>query len=334
MKILITGNAGLLGSQLANWIIENHPESTILGIDDFSGGYIENVNSKVQQFYSNILYPNGLDNLNYIFRQHKFDYVFHFAAYAAECLSPFIRKYNYENNLIGTTNIVNNCIKHGVKRLIFTSSLAVYGKDGEMDETDTPNPKDPYGVAKLACEQDIRIAGEQHGLDWCVLRPHNIYGPNQNIWDKYRNLMGIFMYQKLNNLPLTIYGDGKQTRQFSYIEDILSPLWQSAINPRASKQIINLGGTKEYSVNDVAQSLIEIFGPTEIKYLESRHEVKHALTTWQKSVDILGYKDITPLGLGLHKMWKWAQKQPKREQFVWPYYELDKGMYSYWKLDK
>ena len=196
MKILITGVAGLLGSRLADWIIENKPEVEVIGIDDLSGGYLENVNSKVNFWQMNLV-DHPIDNC---FQLHQFDYVFHFAAYAAEGLSPFIRQYNYNNNLVATARIVNNCIKYDVKRLIFTSTLAVYGHGygGIFDETQVPKPIDPYGVAKYACEMDIQIAGEQHGLDYCIIRPHNVYGRKQNIWDKYRNVLGIWMYQHMN----------------------------------------------------------------------------------------------------------------------------------------
>jgi UDP-glucose 4-epimerase len=205
MKILITGVAGLIGSRLADYIIENVPNAQVVGIDDLSGGYKENINPKVEFWQMNLV-THPIENC---FEIHKFDYVFHLAAYAAEGLSPFIRQYNYENNLVATTRVVNQCIKHGVKRLVFTSTLAVYGhQDGNMfDEIQVPKPIDPYGVAKYACEMDIQIAGEQHGLDWCIIRPHNVYGVNQNIWDKYRNVLGIWMYQHLNGEPMTIFGD-------------------------------------------------------------------------------------------------------------------------------
>ena len=159
-----------------------------------------------------IFYNEDIANdISFIFEKHKPDYVFHMAAYAAEGLSPFIRKYNYTNNLLATAEIVNNCIKYNTKRLVFTSTLAVYG-NGKVpfDESALLMPIDPYGVAKYGCEMDIQIAGEQHGLDWCIIRPHNVYGIKQNIWDKYRNLLGIWMYQNLNDQPLTIFGDGEQ----------------------------------------------------------------------------------------------------------------------------
>jgi UDP-glucose 4-epimerase len=329
MKILITGVAGLLGSRLADYIVKNHSDVHIVGIDDLSGGYKENVNPKVEFWQMNLV-THPIENC---FEVHKFDYVYHFAAYAAEGLSPFIRQYNYENNLVATSRIINQCIKNDVKRLIFTSTMAVYGHgNGDVfDESQIPCPIDPYGIAKYACEMDIKVAGEQHGLDWCIIRPHNVYGIKQNIWDKYRNVLGIWMYQHMNGEPMTIFGDGEQKRAFSYIDDCLDGLWLSSQLPECSKEIINLGGTKHYTINEANKVLREVIKDGETIYKEQRHEVKSAVPTWTKSVKLLGYEDKTSLYDGLKTMWEWAQKQPKRERFMWEKYELDKGIYSFWK---
>lgn len=328
-KILITGVAGLIGSRLSDWIISNIPNCDVIGIDDLSGGYLENINPKVK-FYNTDLKDQSLKD---IFINENPDYVFHFAAYAAEGLSPFIRQYNYQNNLLATANVVNECIRHNVKRLVFTSTLAVYGhgENGLFVESQIPKPIDPYGVAKYGCEMDIQIAGEQHGLDWCIIRPHNVYGIKQNIWDKYRNVLGIWMFQHLNGEPMTIFGDGNQTRAFSYIDDSLLPLWNAAILPQASKQIINLGGIEEYSIKEASSILHDVIGAGSVIHLEERHEVKHSIPTWEKSIEILGFEHKTNLKEGLTEMWNWAKNQPKRDRFVWPSYELDNGIYSYWK---
>ena len=330
MNVLITGVAGLLGSRLADWILENDPDVTVIGIDNFSGGYVENINSRVKFYKLDLI----RDSISDLFQKYDIDYVFHFAAYAAEGLSPFIRGFNYDNNLKSTARILNQCIKHDVKRLIFTSSMAVYGhgEDQAFDEKQTPCPIDPYGVAKYACEMDIKIAGEQHGLDWCIIRPHNVYGAKQNIWDKYRNVLGIWMYQHLNGKPMTVFGSGNQTRAFSYIDDSLRPLWNAAIEPRASKQIINLGGIHSVSILEANNILKNVIGCTEnTVFFEKRHEVMHAISTYQKSIDILGFKHETDLEDGLMKMWEWAKVQPMRNQFIWPSFELDKGLYSFWE---
>ncbi len=329
MKVLITGVAGLLGSRLADYIIENHPDVHVVGMDDLSGGYKENVHPSVEFWQMNLV-THPIENC---FEVHKFDYVYHFAAYAAEGLSPFIRQYNYENNLVATARIINQCIKNDVKRLIFTSTMAVYGHgNGDIfDESQVPCPVDPYGIAKYACEMDIKVAGEQHGLDWCIIRPHNVYGIKQNIWDKYRNVLGIWMYQYMNNEPMTIFGDGEQKRAFSFIDDCLEPMWKASQQENCSKEIINLGGTKHYTINEANNILKEVIKDGETVYKEQRHEVKVAVPTWQKSVELLDYKDKTSLYDGLSQMWEWAQKQPNRERIMWDKYELDKGIYSFWK---
>lgn len=325
-KILITGVAGLLGSRLADYLVDNHE---VIGIDDLSGGYLENINSKVNFYKINLASSSELEN---IFQKHKPEYVFHLAAYAAEGLSPFIRKFNYENNLISTTRLINESIKHNIKRFIFTSSMAVYGKAiTPFKESYIPDPIDPYGVAKYACEMDIKIAGEQHGLDWCIIRPHNVYGIKQNIWDKYRNVLGIWMYNILNDKPITIYGDGNQERAFSYIDDCLPYFWKSAILPECSKQIFNMGGDTKTTINEAAHTLLKIVGKHPIVYLEGRHEVKHAWVTHEKIKNVLGFESKTTLEEGLKVMWEWAKTQPNKERKEWSSYELEKGIYSFWK---
>ncbi len=329
--ILITGVAGLIGARMADWIAENKPEYNIVGIDSLFGGYIDNINDKVE-FYQRDL---AVDKVDDIFEKYNFEYVFHFAAYAAEGLSPFMRKFNYSNNVLSTMEIVNECITHNVKRLIYTSSMSVYGwgiKEYErFTEEDQPKPIDPYAISKYACEMDIQVAGEQHGLDWCIIRPHNVYGIGQNIWDKYRNVLGIWMYQILNNLPISIYGDGEQTRAFSYIEDCLEPFWNAAILESASKQIINVGGIAGHTINEAANILCEITGYDKIEHLEPRHEVKWCVPSFEKSVKVLNYTEKTELKEGLTKMWEWAKKQPERGRYKWENYEVTKGLYSYWK---
>jgi len=330
-SILITGNAGLLGSNLADYVLKNHPEFEVVGIDNLFGGYLENVSKEV------IFYNRDLahDNIDDIFEKHKFKYVYHMAAYAAEGLSPFMRRFNWQNNSVSTANIINACIKYNVKRLVYTSSMSVYGhgdlKLNRFDENDQPRPIDPYGISKYACEMDIQVAGEQHNLDWCIIRPHNIYGEKQNIWDKYRNVLGIWMYQILHNEPMLIYGDGEQTRAFTYVDDNLEPLWNAAVSEKASKQIINLGGVKGYTINEAANVLAEIINYDKIEHREARHEVKWAVPTYQKSIDILGFEDKTSLKDGLAKMWEWAKKQKDKPQYKWENYEISNGIYSYWK---
>ena len=330
MKILITGVAGLLGSRLADWICEN-TDHEVIGIDDLSGGYIENVHPNVDFIKMDLV---NLYEVERVFTKYKFDIVYHFAAYAAEGLSPFIRKFNYENNLVASTNLISKSIQFDVKRFVFASSMCVYGDQPNppFNEELLPKPIDPYGIAKYAVEMDLKVAFEQHGLEYTIIRPHNFYGVKQNIWDKYRNVLGIWMYQILNNQQPTIYGDGNQVRAFSYVDDSIEPLWAASQEEKCVDEIINLGGIKDYSINEACEVLLSVT-KTDLKpvHLEPRHEAMHAWSTWDKSVEYLGFEHKVDLEEGVAKMWDWAQKQPVRKRINWETYELDKGIYKYWK---
>lgn len=330
MRVLVTGCAGLLGSKFCDWLVENVQDIQIIGVDNLQGGLVENIHPEVQFIKADLSNPEEQNEIKKCF---PVDYIFHFAAYAAECLSPFIRQFNYINNTVSTAFLINCAIEFGVQRFVFTSSMAVYGRgQAPFDENDTPRPIDPYGVAKFACEMDLQIAAEQHGLDYCIIRPHNVYGPKQNIWDPYRNVLGIWMYKSLRNEPITVYGTGDQTRAFSYIDDILPCLWNAAIFDKARNQIINLGGMKEYSLNTAKDIISQVTGNKNVVYLEPRHEVKHSYCLYQKSIDILDYKETVTFEQGIGKMWEWVLQQPQRERKLWNQYEIEKNIYSYWKV--
>jgi UDP-glucose 4-epimerase len=332
--IIVTGAAGLFGVNFIQYLLKETSEK-IIAIDSLFGGNEEYIpkNERVVFMKGDLADKSFQAHLEAnIFSTSSISYVFHFAAYAAEGLSPFIRCFNYENNVISTAFIVNMCIQYDIKRLVFTSSMAVYGNSvTPFDESFAPAPVDPYGVAKFASEMDIQIAAEQHGLEFCIIRPHNVYGPYQNIWDPYRNVLGIWMYKSLKGMPITIYGDGTQERAFSYIEDVLPCIWKAATDERAKNQIINVGGIRAYSLNEAATIISDITGNKEITHLEPRHEVKYAYSTHDKSVKLLDFKDTTDLKKGLEIMWEWAKSQPEREQKRWQSYEINKKMYSFWK---
>ncbi len=324
-NILITGAAGLIGSNLCHWLLEN-TDHNIIGLDDLSGGSKDNLPPKSDRF---IFYErNIIDDIDFTFILERPDICYHFACYAAVGVSSFLRCFNYKTNLVGTASVINACIKYNCK-LIFASTNDVYSGVPPFDESMQPNPTDPYGVAKYACEMDIQIAGKQHNLDWVIIRPRNVYGERQNIFDKYRNVLGIWMYQILNDNPTTIFGDGLQKRSFTYIGDILEPLYNAAIY--TSKEIIGLGSEKVYSINEANDILKEVIGKGETIHLEERDEVKEAFASIDKSVKLLGFEDITSLKNGITKMWNWAKSQKMRERKEWDKFELDKGVYSYYK---
>ena len=223
--------------------LKNKKEYSVVGIDNLSGGYFENIPDNV--IFHNIDLKDS-DKLIEIFRKYNIEIVYHFAAYAAEGLSPFIRKFNYENNVISSINLINCAINFNITRFVFTSSAATYGFGNHCLPFHEDNtqlvPIDPYGIAKMCVEFDLKVAQTQHDLEYCIIVPHNIYGEQQNIWDKYRNVLGIWCNQLLNNKPITIYGDGNQERAFSYVGDILEPLWNAGFSESSKNQRINLGG--------------------------------------------------------------------------------------------
>ena len=330
MKILVTGVAGLLGSRLSDWLVEN-TDHDVIGVDDLSGGYIENVHDKVDFVRLDLV---NLYEVERLFQKYQPDIVYHFAAYAAEGLSPFIRKFNYENNLIASTNLISKSIQFNVSRFVFASSMCVYGDQPNppFSEDLLPRPMDPYGIAKYAVEMDLAVAFEQHGLPYTIIRPHNFYGVKQNIWDKYRNVLGIWMYQILNNQEPTIYGDGFQKRAFSYVDDSIEPFWRASQDDKCIGETINLGGIHDYTINDACE-VVRSVTKTSLNavHLEPRHEAMNAWSTWEKSVEYLGFEHKVDLEQGVAKMWEWAQHQPRRKRINWDNYELEKGIYRYWK---
>jgi UDP-glucose 4-epimerase len=301
---LVTGGAGFIGAHVVNELVKMGHKVVVL--DDLSGGFEENINPKAQ-FVNGSITDHEL--LAKLFTEHKFDYVYHLAAYAAEGLSHFIKRFNYTNNLIGSVNLINESVKHKVKCFVFTSSIAVYGaQKPPMREDMTPIPEDPYGIAKYAVEMDLKVTHEMFGMNYIIFRPHNVYGEYQNIGDRYRNVVGIFMNQLMQGKPLTIFGDGKQTRAFSYIGDVAPHIANSVNIKAAYNQIFNIGADKDYSVNELAEATVASMGLTEpIRYLEARNEVVHAHSDHTKAKKVFGDKGFTSLEDGLAVMAKWAK---------------------------
>ncbi len=328
-RVLITGVAGLLGSHFSRYLLDKG--YFVYGIDDLSGGYKEFIDPRVDFHKVDLRSPKETKKF---FEQNRIDYVYHFAAYAAEGLSPFIRHYNYTNNLCGSVNVINACIKHEIKKVIFTSSMAVYGENNvPFTEDMQPSPADPYGISKYAVEMDLKQAHEQFGLNYSIVRPHNVIGIYQNIWDKYRNVIGIWIRRILEGQSIQIFGDGEQKRAFSDIRYCLEPFEKLMI--MGDLETFNIGSDQEYTLNDVADMLGEVanefnYEPT-IEYLDARHEVKNAYSSHEKAKKLLEFKDKTNLEETIFKMFEWAELQPKRvvKQMK---YEIDKGMYKTWRI--
>jgi len=305
-EILVTGGAGFIGSHVTNELVKKGHNVYVL--DDLSGGFEENINSDARFVKGSICDHEFVASL---FNEFKFDYVFHLAAYAAEGLSHFIKRFNYTNNIIGSVNLINESVKHKVKCFVFASSIAVYGSaEPPMNEEMSPTPEDPYGIAKFAIEQDLQSTYRMFGLNHIIFRPHNVYGEYQNIGDKYRNVVGIFMNQLMQENPLTIFGDGNQTRAFSYIGDVAPHIANSININEAYNQIINIGADKEFTVNELAEMVINSMGiKGEKKHVKERNEVKFAYADHFKAKKLFDIQSYYSLEEGISKMAKWVKEK-------------------------
>jgi UDP-glucose 4-epimerase len=327
-NVLVTGGAGFIGAHVSEALLrQGH---AVWALDDLSGGFEENV-PQGASFVKGSVLDHAL--LKTLFEKHSFQYVFHLAAYAAEGLSHFIKRFNYENNLIGSVNLINLSVLHHVKCFVFTSSIAVYGKNQvPMREDLIPQPEDPYGIAKYAVEQDLKVTHEMFGLPFIIFRPHNVYGEKQNIGDKYRNVVGIFMNQIMQGLPMTIFGDGTQKRAFSYIDDVAPVIARSIKDPKAYNQVFNIGADQPYTVNFLAEEVAKAFNVKPcIKHLEQRNEVQEAYSDHEKARTILGATPHISLEAGLKKMAEWARKHGARKSQEFQNIEVSVKLPPSWK---
>jgi UDP-glucose 4-epimerase len=328
MKSLVTGGAGFIGSHVTRHCLALGQEVVVL--DDLSGGFRDQVPAGAEFVRGSV---TDYELIQRLFVEHEFEYVYHLAAYAAEGLSHFIRRYNYDTNLIGSVNLINEAVKHRVRCFVFTSSIAVYGANQlPMREDLIPQPEDPYGISKYAVELDLRAAHELFGLDYVLFRPHNVYGENQNIGDRYRNVIGIFMNQLMRGEPMTVFGDGSQTRAFSYIDDV-APYIANCVNiPEAYGQIINIGADKPYTLNYLAEVVARAFGQEpQIKYLPARNEVIHAYSDHAKARRLFGQDATVDLEEGVRRMAEWAQRVGARQSQDFENIEVLRSLPPSWR---
>lgn len=326
-RVLVTGGAGFIGSHVTEALIRRGHRVTVL--DDLSGGFVENIVDGAAFVRGSITDP---DLVARVFAEGAFDHVYHLAAYAAEGLSHFIKRFNYTNNVIGSVNLINAAINAGVKGFVFTSSIAVYGRGQvPMSEETRPDPEDSYGIAKHAIEQELRACREVFGLPFIIFRPHNVFGPRQNIGDPYRNVVGIFMNQILRGDPMTIFGDGTQTRAFSYIDDV-APLMAEAVEiPGAWNEVFNIGADEPLSVNELAARTARSMGVApEIVHLPPRHEVLHAHSTHQKVRGVFGQRPTTTLDEGLRRMAVWVRQHGARTSTPLDSLEVTRNLPEVW----
>lgn len=304
----------------------------VVAFDDLSGGFPDNVDPAARFVEGSVTDAAAVDRL---FAEESFDRVYHLAAYAAEGLSHFIKRFNYDNNVIGSVTLINAAVNYGVDCFVFTSSIAVYGSEQTpMLESMEPHPEDSYGIAKRAVELELQCSKEMFGLDYVIFRPHNVYGELQNIGDRYRNVLGIFINQIMRDEPLPIFGDGTQTRAFSYVSDVVRPIAAAPDVEGARGEIFNVGADKPWSVNELADLVRREMGVPDhpIVHHEARREVVDAFSDHSKLDETFGTQD-SPVSLpeGLSRMCAWAREHGPRATEPFTGIEIEKNLPPSWK---
>ncbi|HEX8064966.1 MAG TPA: NAD-dependent epimerase/dehydratase family protein [Thermoleophilaceae bacterium] len=327
-KQLVTGGAGFMGAHLTRALLDRSHEVVVL--DDLSGGFADNVDPRARLVEGSIVDHELVDRL---FADERFDHVYHLAAYAAEGLSHFIKRFNHVNNLIGSVNLLNASVNTGVDCFVFTSSIAVYGSaQVPMTETTAPEPEDSYGIAKLAVERELAVTRETFGLDYVVFRPHNVYGELQNIGDRYRNVIGIFVNQVMRGEPLSIFGDGEQTRAFSYVGDVVPAIADAPFADGVRGEVFNVGADASVTVNELADLVRRAMGAPDhpVVHHPPRNEVVHAFSDHSKAAAAFGDRVATPLEEGVARMVEWARGHGPREPVPFAAIEVSRGLPPSW----
>jgi len=325
---LVTGGAGFLGAHVTSELLRRGHSVVVL--DDLSGGFEANVPEGAKFVKGSVTDARLVAE---VFERHPIDYVFHLAAYAAEGLSHFIKRFNYANNVLGSVTLINEAIEHRVRCFVFTSSIAVYGPEQTpMTEATAPQPEDPYGIAKMAVEQDLRATLRMFGLNHIIFRPHNVYGEQQNIGDRYRNVVGIFMNQLMRGEALTVFGDGEQVRAFSYVSDVAPYIAQSVDVPEAYNEVFNVGADLPVTLNELAEKVMEAMQmETPIRHLAPRQEVVNAFADHQKARRVFNMRPPVPLPEGLGRMAAWAKEVGPRQRSEFSAIEVTRGLPEVWR---
>ena len=292
MKIYITGIAGFLGSHLAKRLLKlGH---SVSGNDNLILGEIENLPPNI-----NIDKTDCCDYDQMVKNLKNFDIVYHCAATAHEGLSVFSPNFITKNIYQASVAVITASIVNNVKKFIFCSSMARYGNQKTpYTESMTPKPEDPYGIAKVAAEDTLKLLSEVHGMNYNIAVPHNIVGPNQKYDDPFRNVMSIFINRNLQGKPSIIYGDGLQERCFSYIDDVIYCLEKLALDKGINKEIINIGPDEETTtVLELSKMVANEtrFNGNPIFVKDRPKEVKFASCSSNKARKLLGYKTKTSL---------------------------------------
>jgi UDP-glucose 4-epimerase len=330
MHIFITGIAGFLGSNLAEFY--SNKGFKVSGCDNLVGGSLDNIDQKKIIFFK--ANCEDFDVMKEIIKD--VDVVCHAAAYANEGLSSFSPVLICANNVTGSTSVFTAAIVNKVKRIVYCSSMARYGRiQVPFREDDELKPVDPYGVSKVAAENILKILSRTHNIEYNIAVPHNIIGPKQKYDDPYRNVVSIMINLMLQERNPIIYGDGNQKRTFSDINDCIYCLDKLITDPNIVSQVINIGPDEEFiSINELYALLSnKLKFNLEPRYVEERpNEVKEATCSADKARKILGYKTKVNLNQSIDKIVKYIkEKGPKSFQYNYPLEIDNERTPSTWK---
>lgn len=329
MKILITGSAGFIGSHLVDELVAQDTNE-IFGVDNLSGGFTRNVYPRSK--FQRLDLRDKESTREYITRV-KPDLIYHLAADATEGRSQFTPISASENNYMAYLYLLVPAIKAGLKKVVLVSSMSVYGSQPPPFFEELPKkPDDVYGVTKSSMEDVTDILSKVHGFAYTIIRPHNVYGPRQNLTDPYRNVVGIFLNCLLHNKNYFIYGKGEQRRSFTYIDDLVPYMAAAGFNDKCNREAINIGPEQEHTVNELSNIILKVwFADGKVpknllpKYLPLRPlEVVNAYCTNIKAKNLLGYKTKISLEEGIARTITWA-KSMGPQKFRYSPLELETG---------
>jgi len=255
MRFLVTGGAGFLGTALANRLVADGHD--VHALDDLSAGDVSRLDARVT------FTQGDVDNVPLLWSLlHEVDCVYHLAARVSVPQSLLYPREYARVNVGGTVSLMEAMRDTGVGRVVFTSSGAVYGRQSRQPvrEDDAPHPDSPYAVSKWAAEQYIHTIGELWGLETVPLRIFNAYGPGQSLPVSHAPVVPRFLHAALGGGSLVIYGDGEQTRDYVFLDDVIEALVAAATSADINRTVINIGAGREVSVNELLACVEQVTG--------------------------------------------------------------------------
>lgn len=296
MKILVTGGAGFIASHIVDRLVQEGHDVVV--VDNLSAGNMANVNPGCKFYQADITDRH----LGEVFARERPQIVIHHAAQIDVSKSVNNAVSDATVNILGTVNLLDCCIRYGVEKIIYASSAAVYGTPGYLpiDEKHPVCPISNYGVSKHTPEHYLKIYGELHGLAYTVLRYANVYGPRQGTMGE-GGVICIFANKLLAGKPAVIFGDGSQTRDFVYVDDIVSA--NVCALKRGDGRIFNIGSGVKISVNELSGQFKHLLGaPTDAVYAEPRPgDIEHSVFDVSRAAEVLGWRPRWTLADGLRQ---------------------------------